>query len=146
MDRKQAQERIGKLREEIWRLNKAYFVENAADVSEDVRDALKQELIALEKEFPDLITPDSPTQRVGAPLDGRLPKVRHLTKKESLQDAFSHEDLLEWEDQMRRALDENERMFEVVAELKIDGLNITLIYERKDDRYVFTRALTRGNG
>src|SRR3989338_7123389 len=146
MNRQEAIKRMEKLREEIWRLNKAYFTHDREEASEDVRDALKQELIALEKEFPDLITPDSPTQRVGAPLDGRLPKVRHLTKKESLQDAFSHEDLLEWEDQMRHALDENERMFEVVAELKIDGLNITLIYERKDDRYVFTRALTRGNG
>ena len=146
MNTLEAASRIKKLREEIWRRNHEYFVLNTSDVSEAVRDSLKRELIKLEEQFPELITPDSPTQRVGAPLDGRLPKVQHLTKKESLQDAFSHEDLLEWEDQMRRALDENERMFEIVAELKIDGINITLIYERKDDRYVFTRALTRGNG
>ena len=63
-------EEIKKLREEIWRLNRAYFIEDRTDVSEDVRDSLKQELITLEKEFPDLITKDSPTQRVGAPLDG----------------------------------------------------------------------------
>src|SRR5438128_1724129 len=104
LNRQKAQERLEKLRAEIWRLNRAYFIENRTDVSEDVRDALKQELIALEKQFPDLITPDSPTQRVGAPLDGRLPKVRHLTSKESLTDAFSHEELLDWVDQMRRFL------------------------------------------
>ena len=106
MDRKQAQERIGKLRGEIWRLNKAYFIENTSDVSEDIRDSLKQELIALEKEHPDLVTPDSPTQRVGAPLDGRLPKVRHRTRKESLQDIFTEEELAEWEEQIERALGE----------------------------------------
>lgn len=146
MDRKQAKDRIMKLSAEIWQRNYEYFILNKPGVSESVRDALKQELIKLEKEFPDLVTPDSPTQRVGAPLDGRLPKVRHLSKKESLQDAFSHEDLLEWEDQMHRALDQLKKMFELVAELKIDGLNITLIYEKKDDAYLLTRALTRGNG
>lgn len=146
MDKKEAAARIKKLREEIWQRNHEYFILNKPLVSEAVRDALKQELLKLEKEFPDLVTPDSPTQRVGAPLDGRLPKVRHLSKKESLQDAFSYENLLEWEDQMRRALDDSRRTFELVAELKIDGLNITLIYERKGEEYVFTRALTRGNG
>ena len=88
MNKERAAQRIKKLRKEIWRLNKAYFIWNRTDVSEDARDSLKQELIALEKEFPDLISPDSPTQRVGAPLDGRLPKVRHITPKESLSDAF----------------------------------------------------------
>ena len=89
MKKSEADERVKKLREEIWRLNRAYFIENRTEVSEDVRDSLKQELLALEKEFPDLVTPDSPTQRVGAPLDGRLPKAAHLRPKESLQDAFS---------------------------------------------------------
>ena len=102
MNRAEAEKRIVKLREEIWRLNKAYFIEDKSDVSEDVRDALKQELIKLEKEFPELITPDSPTQRVGAPLDGRLPKVKHLTAKESLMDAFSYEELEEWLELMQR--------------------------------------------
>lgn len=149
MDRAQAEKRIGKLREEIWRLNTAYFIENRTDVSEDVRDALKQELIALEKEHPDLVTPDSPTQRVGAPLDGRLPKVKHLTPKESLQDAFTREEVADWIEQMERALGGDERTFEICCELKIDGLNITLLYEQsKDDArtYRLLRAVTRGNG
>jgi DNA ligase (NAD+) len=148
MDRAHAVERIANLRAEIWRLNRAYFIENRTDVSEDVRDALKQELIALEKEHPDLVTPDSPTQRVGAPLDGRLPKVRHLTPKESLQDAFSQPELEEWIDLMRRSLGDMNRQFDIVCELKIDGLNISLIYERVDKsmRYHLRRAVTRGNG
>src|SRR3990170_3081841 len=104
MDKKRASERVKKLKQEIWQRNYEYFILNESHVSEAVRDALKKELRTLEEEFPELVTPDSPTQRVGAPLDGRLPKVRHLTKKESLQDAFSEEDLTEWIDQMRRAL------------------------------------------
>lgn len=151
MNKAQAAERVQKLRVEIQRLNRAYFIENRTDVSEDVRDALKQELIRLETQYPDLITPDSPTQRVGAPLDGRLPKVTHVSPKESLSDAFSHEDLVEWFDQMRRELGNDTREFELVAELKIDGLNISLVYALENSTartatYRYLRAVTRGNG
>lgn len=148
MDKAAVEKRIGKLREEIWRLNKAYFIENKSVVSDAVMDALKHELKQLETEHPDLVTPDSPTQRVGAPLDGRLPKVRHLTPKESLQDAFTHEELVDWVDQMTRALGGDARKFELVCELKIDGLNITLLYELSPDgaTYRLLRAVTRGNG
>ncbi|MBI4129287.1 NAD-dependent DNA ligase LigA [Candidatus Peregrinibacteria bacterium] len=155
MNKAQAAARIKRLREEIWRLNRAYFIENRTDVSEDARDSLKQELIALEKEFPDLVTPDSPTQRVGAPLDGRLPKVRHLTPKESLSDVFSKAALEEWVEQMWRALGDDHRKIDFVCELKIDGLNISLIYEREKLQttdyklptiYHYLRAVTRGNG
>lgn len=151
MNKEAAQKRIVQLRREIWRLNKAYFIEDTSPVSEDVRDALKQELIKLETEFPELITPDSPTQRVGAALDGRLPKVRHITPKESLTDAFSYAELEDWVTQMRRALGDENKTFEFVSELKIDGLNISLIYEKTDadkdgTHYRLARALTRGNG
>jgi len=146
MDKRQAAKRIEKLRAEIWRLNHAYFIENRSDVSEDVRDALKKELKELEDAFPDLVTSDSPTQRVGSPLDGRLPKVRHITAKESLQDAFLIEDIKDWVDQMRRSLGEEKKTFEFVCELKIDGLNISLVYQHISGQYVFRRAVTRGNG
>ncbi len=149
MDKAAAEKRIGKLREEIQRLNKAYFIENKSVVSDAVMDALKHELKKLENEHPEFVTPDSPTQRVGAPLDGRLPKVRHLSQKESLQDAFTHEELEDWVDQMTRALGGEKRTFEIITELKIDGLNITLLYEQaKDDEksYRLLRAVTRGNG
>jgi len=129
LNHEQAQQRVKKLKAEIWRLNRAYFIEDKSDVSEDVRDALKRELIELETRHPDLVTPDSPTQRVGAPLDGRLPKVRHLTPKESLMDIFEDAELEEWINQMRRSLGEEKREFDILCELKIDGLNISLIYE-----------------
>jgi DNA ligase (NAD+) len=136
-----------KLRQEIWRLNTAYFLHDTSEASEDVRDALKQELIALEKEHPEFITPDSPTQRVGAPLDGRLPKVKHLYPKESLTDAFRYEELEDWVMQMRRSLGKEELLFDILCELKIDGLNISLVYERtKGETYTLIRAVTRGNG
>jgi DNA ligase (NAD+) len=153
MDRASAEKRIVKLREEIMRLNTAYFIENKSVASDAVMDALKHELKQLESLHPDLVTPDSPTQRVGAPLDGRLPKVKHLTQKESLQDAFTHEELEEWIDQMTRALGGDKRSFDICCELKIDGLNITLLYERIAEqqelpaaRYSLVRAVTRGNG
>jgi len=146
MNKADAKKRTEKLKEEIWRLNKTYFIDDRSDVSEDVRDALKKELIDLESQFPDLITSDSPTQRVGAPLDGRLPKVKHFTPKESLSDAFSHAELEDWIDQMQRALGKEHLTFEILCELKIDGLNISLLYEKKNDRFHLTRGLTRGNG
>lgn len=168
MEKQIASARIEKLKKEIWRLNHAYFIENRTDVSEDVRDALKQELIALEKEHPDLVTPDSPTQRVGAPLDGRLPKVAHLSAKESLSDAFSMEELDDWRDQMNRALGKDDVTMDYECEEKIDGLNISLVYRKSrqkaavqalrafrpervdrrqnDQNYELVRAVTRGNG
>ena len=169
MDKQHARERIEKLKAEIRRINRAYFIENKNLVSEEVRDSLKRELIALEKEHPDLITPDSPTQRVGSPLDGRLPKRKHIYPKESLQDAFSRVDLDDWIDQMKRSLGNENAAFEFETELKIDGLNMSLVYERtpsltqtqtlrgggirvgvgvgKDGgTYRFIRAVTRGNG
>ncbi len=149
MDKATAHKRIESLKAEIWRYNRAYFIDNKPLVSEAVRDSLKKELIALETQFPELITSDSPTQRVGAPLDGRLPKVKHLHPKESLQDAFSHEDMEEWVTMMQRALGKADLAFEFECELKIDGLNISLVYELIEEKpltYRYLRAVTRGNG
>ena len=95
MNLEQARARIEKLRTQICEANRAYFNENREIVPEAVRDQLKKELIELEKKFPQLITPDSPTQRVGVPLAGKLPKVPHRTRKLSLGDAFSAEELQE---------------------------------------------------
>ncbi len=149
MDKRHAETRIAKLREEIQKANTAYFMEDKNIVSEDVRDSLKQELIKLETEFPDLITADSPTQRVGVALSGRLPKVRHITPKESLTDAFSFDELTDWVEQMERELGTHVQ-FEYIAELKIDGLNISLVYggakHAKTTEYTLLRAVTRGNG
>ena len=147
----EAKDRIAKLRGEIWRLNKAYFIEDRTDVSEDVRDALKRELIELETAFPLFVTADSPTQRVGAALDGRLPKVPHITPKQSLSDSFSNEEIQEWLEQVARGIGDSHRTFSFSCELKIDGLNISLVYQRteatqKKAIYRLFRAVTRGNG
>lgn len=136
----QAKERIDKLRETIRELNYHYFVLDESKVSEEVRDALKRELVQLEAAYPDLVTQDSPTQRVGSVLSGRFKKVAHKTRKWSLQDAFSESDVEEWGKRVAKLLP-NERV-EFVCELKIDGLNVTLWYEKGH----LKKALTRGNG
>lgn len=138
MTEAQAQERIQKLREEILRRNYEYFVLDESHVSEAVRDALKKELIALESQYPQLITPDSPTQRVGSALSGKFEKVAHKSQKWSLNDVFNEEELKAWEERVLKAVDNAE----FVTELKLDGLNITLWYEQGK----LIKAITRGNG
>ena len=140
MEKVQAQARIDQLREKLWEANKAYFNEDREIFSESVRDQMKKELIELETDFPDLVTPDSPTQRVGAPLSGKLPKVDHRKKKYSLGDVFEGEELREFDKKVKRFL--KVEAVEYSCELKIDGLNITLWYEQG----VLVKALTRGDG
>lgn len=140
MDKKDAQKRIEKLKEKIKELNYQYFVLDKSEVSESVRDSLKQELKRLETEFPEFVTPDSPTQRVGSALSGRFEKVKHLTKKMSLQDAFSEDEILDWNKRIAKLV--NDAPIQYVCELKIDGLNITVHY--KDGK--LARAITRGDG
>ncbi len=139
MNKEEVKTRIEKLKEKINNLNYKYFVLNETEVSESVRDSLKKELIELEQEYPDLITPDSPTQRVGSVLSGKFAKVRHTTPKKSLADVFSEEEIHDWEERIDKIVPDKK---EFVCELKIDGLNITILYEKGK----FIRALTRGNG
>ncbi|HCW32281.1 MAG: NAD-dependent DNA ligase, DNA ligase (NAD+) [Candidatus Peregrinibacteria bacterium GW2011_GWF2_39_17] len=136
----QAKIRIEKLRQEIRKRNYEYFVLDQTNISEAVRDSLKKELIALEEKFPEFITPDSPTQRVGSVLAGRFAKVPHKTRKWSLKDAFSAEEIQQWVIRLERLLPSEN--FDFVGELKIDGLNLTLWYEAGN----LVRAITRGNG
>ncbi|MFC1810445.1 NAD-dependent DNA ligase LigA, partial [Patescibacteria group bacterium] len=140
MDKAKAKQRIEKLREEIKKRNYEYFVLDKSNVSEAVRDSLKKELIELENHYPDLVDPDSPTQRVGSALSGKFAKVKHLTAKMSLQDAFSAEDVREWAERITKLVPGEKISF--VCELKIDGLNITIHYKKGK----YARALTRGNG
>jgi len=140
MNREEARKRIEKLKAEIWELNVAYFNENQSKVPESVRDQMKRELINLETQFPDLITPDSPTQRVGAPLSEKLPKIKHKSRRFSLADVFAAEELRNFDEQVKRFLKLDQ--IEYSCELKIDGLNITLWYEKGQ----FVKALSRGDG
>lgn len=138
MTKAEAQKRVEQLRKEILQRNYEYFVLDQSHVSEAVRDSLKKELVALEAEFPDLVSPDSPTQRVGSALSGKFPKVMHKSRKWSLADVFSLEELQDWEERVLKAVGD----CEFVTELKLDGLNITLWYEEGK----LAKALTRGNG
>jgi DNA ligase (NAD+) len=140
MSKVDIQKRIEKLKEFLKKWNYEYFIENKTSISEEARDQIKRELESLEKEYPEFITPDSPTQRVGAPLSGKLAKVKHKNRKQSLQDVFNWEEIKDWEERIQRILPKEH--FEYVTELKIDGLNISLWYEKGH----FVRALTRGDG
>ncbi len=142
MDKQEVQERIEKLKDKIRELNYQYFILNRSEVSEAVRDSLKLELKQLEERFPEFITPDSPTQRVGAPLSGKFDKVTHITAKKSLADVFSYEEVEEWEEKISRMLPGSENKIHYLCELKIDGLNVTLHYRKG----MLVRAVTRGDG
>ena len=115
------------------------------EIGDDQYDALLDELRAIEAEHPELVTPDSPTQRVGGEPVSELEKVRHPQPMLSLANARSAEELQAWIQRMRNHLARegiNDPQFEYVVEPKIDGLAISLIY--RDG--VFERGATRGNG
>jgi DNA ligase (NAD+) len=133
--------RVEDLREQVRYHNRRYHVNDAPEISDAEYDALYRELEALEDEHPELITPDSPTQRVGGePIEG-FEEVRHSVPMLSLANARKIEDLREWDARVRRLLGEDETP-RYVTELKIDGLAVSLRYE--NGRLV--RGATRGNG
>jgi DNA ligase (NAD+) len=140
MTKEEAKKRIEKLRKEIQRHDYLYYVLDKPEISDAAYDALKRELIALEKQFPEFITPDSPTQRVGGPPLKEFKKVKHKIPMLSLQDAFNESEILEWEERIKKLAPKDK--FDYFVELKIDGLAISLIY--KDG--IFEKAATRGDG
>jgi DNA ligase (NAD+) len=140
MDKKQAQERINKLKKEINHHRYLYHVLDKAEISDAALDSLKNELFKLEMEYPDLITPDSPTQRIGGkPLD-KFEKVTHSQPMISLFDAFSEQDIIDWETRISKLIP-GEKL-DYFCELKLDGLAMALKY----DQSVFTIGATRGDG
>jgi DNA ligase (NAD+) len=138
---KEVQARVDGLRAELNHHLYRYHVLDDPEISDAAYDRLYDELKALEDEHPDLITPDSPTQRVGAPLSERFQKVQHLTPMGSLEKVTDDEDLFKWADDVRRRLDSDEPVSYVI-EPKIDGLAISLTYENG----LLTRGATRGDG
>ena len=134
-----AQEEILKLRRELEYHNKLYYVLDAPVISDYEYDMLMQRLKALEAEHPELITPDSPTQRVGGKALSQFEPVRHQVPLESLTDVFSYEELFSFGDRMDSLLTE---AHDYVVEPKIDGLSMSLEYENG----VFVRGATRGDG
>ena len=134
---------IEKLRGEINRANYAYYVLDAPTISDDVYDGLMRRLIQLETDFSSLISSESPTQRVGAPLSGGFQEVEHRVPMLSLKDVRSVEELADWEKRVRRHLHlPEDRVLEYVCEPKIDGLAMSLTYENG----VLARGVTRGDG
>jgi DNA ligase (NAD+) len=138
---KDAQQRLDELREQVDHHLYRYHILDDPEISDAEFDRLFDELRSLEEEHPDLITPDSPTQRVGAPPSDRFRKVQHLTPMGSLEKVADDESLFKWADDVRKRLDSDEPVAYVI-EPKIDGLAINLTYEDG----VLTRGATRGDG
>ncbi len=133
-------DRIAQLVEQLNEHNYRYAVLNDPVISDRDYDALMDELSDLEARHPDLIQPDSPTQRVTSDLTREFPTVQHDIPMLSLDNTYSEDELRDFEDRIRRELPDEELQY--VAELKIDGVALSLIYENG----LLTRGVTRGNG
>jgi DNA ligase (NAD+) len=134
-------ERARELRELLNDASIAYYVDDQPVMDDKRYDALYDELVKIEEESPELVTPDSPTQRVGAPLSDKFQKVQHLSPMGSLEKVTTDEALRKWEDDMRKRLRTDDPIAYVV-EPKIDGSAINLVYENGR----FVRGATRGDG
>ena len=136
-------DKIEKLRSEINRHNHLYYVEAKPVISDTEYDRLYRELEDLETQYPELISPDSPTQRVGGePLEG-FETVRHLRPMLSIANTYSPEELMEFDKRIKRGLSQDDLAeLDYVAEPKVDGVAISLVYEAG----LFVRGITRGDG
>src|SRR5436190_18389616 len=138
---KDVRQRLDELREQVDHHLYRYHVLDDPEISDAAYDRLFDELKALEEEHPELVPPDSPTQRVGAPPSDRFQKVQHLTPMGSLEKVTDDESLFKWAEDVRKRLDSDEPVAYVI-EPKIDGSAINLVYENG----VFARGATRGDG
>ena len=140
MDKQAAKKRINQLKEAVSYNNYRYHVLDDPKISDAAFDSLKHELSELEEKYPDLITADSPSQRVsGQPL-GKFEKAPHQVPMLSLDDVFSKEGLLNWQERIQKIVPQEK--LDYFAEFKVDGFAIDLIYEKG----VLKRGATRGNG
>src|SRR6202171_6185604 len=120
-----------------------YYQDDAPKISDAAYDALRQRVNAIEARFPELVTSESPSQKVGAAPTGRFAKVRHAVPMLSLGNAFSDEDVADFVERVRRFLKlDADEIPAIVAEPKIDGLSLSLRYENGE----LVRAATRGDG
>ena len=138
MDRNEAKNRIDALTDKLNFHSYQYYVENESDISDYEYDMLQRELAALEAEYPEFRRPDSPAGRVGGQAQSQFTPVTHTVRMESLQDAFSFEEIDEFDARVRERFPDAA----YVVEPKIDGLSVSLEYENG----VFTRGSTRGDG
>src|SRR3989339_22986 len=140
MTKSEAKLRIAKLINEIQHHRYLYHVQDTQEISDSALDSLKKELAVLEEKFPDLIRPDSPTQRVGGKALQKFKKVLHRSKILSLADAFDVSDLQAWQERNEKIL--NTKIKSYYSELKMDGLTVVLTYLDG----VLATAATRGDG
>ncbi|MEX2411126.1 MAG: NAD-dependent DNA ligase LigA [Candidatus Paceibacterota bacterium] len=145
MNLKEAKKRVNKLKKEINKHRYNYHVLDKETLSSTALDSLKKELFDLEKKYPKLITPDSPTQRIGGePLD-KFGKAEHIVPMLSFNDAFDQEDMNDWYERLENYLDKklgenpSDGFF---CELKFDGLAVELVYKNN----ILVQASTRGDG
>ncbi|MBQ9913600.1 MAG: NAD-dependent DNA ligase LigA [Clostridia bacterium] len=130
--------RADELRDIINYHNKKYYENDEPEIEDFEYDRLLHELIAIEEKHPELITPDSPTHRVGGKADGQFEPVEHIVPMESLQDGFSYEDVRAFDSRVKAVVPSPK----YIVEPKIDGLSVSLEYENG----VFVRGSTRGDG
>jgi DNA ligase (NAD+) len=143
MTKEEAKKRVEKLKSVINRHRYLYHVLDRQEISDSALDSLKKELFDLEQKFPELITPDSPTQRVGGWSLKEFKKVRHFQPMLSFNDAFSEEDMKDWLERISKLLSKEElSRLDFFCELKFDGLAIELVYENG----FFKIGSTRGDG
>jgi len=136
----QAKKRIEKLREVINHHRYRYHVLDSPEISDAAHDSLKHELKQLEQQFPEFITPDSPTQRVSGKALDKFKKVTHVSPMLSLEDVFSIDEFAEWEKRIAKLLGQKRVLY--FGELKFDGIAISLLYEQG----TLVRGATRGDG
>jgi DNA ligase (NAD+) len=142
-DREKARRRAETLRGEILHHRKRYFVDDDPEIADAEYDALESELAALEEAWPELVTPDSPTQRVGAEPSEDLPTVEHRRPMLSLDNSYDEGEVAEWDRRLKRVLDlAEDEALSYVVELKVDGLSLSVLYEEG----LLVRAVTRGDG
>ena len=141
MDYSEAKQRIEELRNLIKDNNEAYYVLDTPVITDFEYDELFRELKKLESDFPDLITPDSPTQKVGGSASGEFKEFKHKYRLYSLDNSNNYEDLYKWYERVKKEYP-NEDDLELVVELKIDGLSCALSYENG----ILKTGATRGNG
>ena len=142
MELEEAKKQVKELREKLEYYANKYYDEDAPEISDYEYDMMMNRLKALEKQFPELITPDSLTQKVGGHVKEGFKQVTHEVPLQSLQDVFSFEELEEFDTRVRKQAEEENEELNYVVETKIDGLSVALEYIDG----VFVRGATRGNG
>ncbi len=142
MNKEQAKKRIEELNNLTSYYAKKYYDDDNPEISDFEYDMLMVELRNLEAKFPEFISKDSLTQKVGGTVKEGFSKVTHLVPLQSLQDIFSFDDLDSFDERMKKVAEENNSKLEYVVETKIDGLSVSLEYENGK----FVRGATRGDG